>query len=323
MDDMECKFSFEGRRLLIYVLSDNRPLVGSYTVEAKGWRWTQWIVLFLAVTASVFALRMKETYKKVLLASRAKRLGMTAPEGTSSSTTEKLKLLLTSTLVRPWEMFFTEAIVGTFAFYVGFNFALYYSFFAAFPYVFLTVYGFDLTARGLVFLGLAVGNMLAFIFVVVLSRLLYAKRIRAMKEGRGGNVPPEKRLLLALVGSLFVPVGLFWFGWSARANVHWICPIIASGVFAFGNFLIFIAYSLYVIDVYGPAVGASATATVAMLRSILGAAFPLFTVQMYEHLGVGWATSLLGFIVLALSGVPWVLYRFGPVLRKRSRFATA
>lgn len=39
------------------------------------------------------------------------------------------------------------------------------------------------------------------------------------------------------------------------------------------------AYSLYMFDVYGASVGASATATVAMLRSLLGAVFPLFTIQ--------------------------------------------
>lgn len=43
------------------------------------------------------------------------------------------------------------------------------------------------------------------------------------------------------------------------------------------------AYAIYVIDVYGASVGASATATVAMLRSILGAAFPLFTIQSKMH----------------------------------------
>ena len=83
------------------------------------------------------------------------------------------------------------------------------------------------------------------------------------------------------------------------------------------------AYAAYVIDVYGAAVGASAAAAVAMLRSLLGGAFPLFTVQMYENLGIGWATSLLAFIVTALSVVPWLLMRYGAKLRERSHYAAA
>ena len=41
---------------------------------------------------------------------------------------------------------------------------------------------------------------------------------------------------------------------------------------------------------------------------------------MYECLGIAWATSLLAFIVLALTPVPWILYRFGPVIRSRSQY---
>jgi hypothetical protein len=43
---------------------------------------------------------------------------------------------------------------------------------------------------------------------------------------------------------------------------------------------------------------------------------------VYEQLGNGWATSLLAFITLALSAIPWVLFRCGPALRRKSRFAT-
>jgi hypothetical protein len=183
---------------------------------------------------------MKETYKKVLLSHRAKKLGGAGHTETQRSMSKDIHTLLTATLFRPWRMFFTEPIVGAFAFYVGFNFAIYYSFFAALPYVFFKVYNFDLSSRGLVFLGLAVGNIAAFLIVVALSRMTYAKRVRAMKSGNYTKEPPEKRLLLALIGSFCGPISLFWFGWSAKASIHWICPIIALGVFAFGNYLIFV-----------------------------------------------------------------------------------
>lgn len=38
-------------------------------------------------------------------------------------------------------------------------------------------------------------------------------------------------------------------------------------------------YAIYMIDVYKARVGASATAAVAMLRNLLGGAFPLFTIK--------------------------------------------
>lgn len=43
---------------------------------------------------------------------------------------------------------------------------------------------------------------------------------------------------------------------------------------------------------------------------------------VYERLGIHWATSLLGFIALALIPIPFVLYKFGPTIRAKSKFET-
>lgn len=51
------------------------------------------------------------------------------------------------------------------------------------------------------------------------------------------------------------------------------------------------------------------------------AAFPLFGVQMYEHLGYQWASSLLGFLTLAMAPFPYIFFRYGKGIRSRSRFA--
>ena len=75
------------------------------------------------------------------------------------------------------------------------------------------------------------------------------------------------------------------------------------------------------LDVYGPLSGASAMAANGLLRYCMGAAFPLFTVQMYERLGVKWATMLLAFVCLAMVPIPWVFYKFGPGIRKRSTYS--
>jgi hypothetical protein len=43
---------------------------------------------------------------------------------------------------------------------------------------------------------------------------------------------------------------------------------------------------------------------------------------MYEKLGIGWATSLLSFISLAMVPISWVLYEWGPQIRAASKFET-
>lgn len=41
----------------------------------------------------------------------------------------------------------------------------------------------------------------------------------------------------------------------------------------------------------------------------------------YHKLGVGWASSLLGFLSIAFIPIPFLLYKYGETLRKRSKMA--
>jgi hypothetical protein len=41
---------------------------------------------------------------------------------------------------------------------------------------------------------------------------------------------------------------------------------------------------------------------------------------VYSKLGIDWATSLLGFIAVALLPVPWVFFGFGPRIRVGSGY---
>ena len=256
------------------------PAVGGFTAQYKGWRWTQWTILFLMVPFYIYALGMKETYKKIILQRRAKRLGIPPPPKTGPSGLAAIKFLITVTLLRPVTMIFTEPIVFFFSLYTAFNFSVIFGFFAAFPIVFQGVYQFDNGFSGLTFLGIGLGCCLGVITAIVVDRIWYRKAyLKSHSEGRAGIVAPEHRLYVAMMGSVGLPIGLFWFAWTAREDVHWISPVLASIPFAWGNLSIFTAAALYLVDVYGPLNGASALAANGLMRYISGAVFPLFTVQ--------------------------------------------
>ena len=68
--------------------------------------------------------------------------------------------------------------------------------------------------------------------------------------------------------------------------------------------------------------GASALAANGLARYTMGAVFPLFTLQMYETLGIDWATSLLGFISVVFLPIPWIFFKYGPRIRARSSYDT-
>jgi len=186
------------------------PVIGGFAVQSMGWRWTQWPILFMSVAAFAYSLFMKETYKKIILQKRAKRLGIPEPPTTGPTGLAALKFLITVTLFRPVHMIFTEPIVGFFSFYIAFNFSVLFAFFDAFPIVFQGVYGFDLGSAGLVWLSVLIGCLLSVATVIVVDRLTYrGKHTLATKHGL--LVAPEHRLYMAMMGSLGVPIGLFWF----------------------------------------------------------------------------------------------------------------
>ena len=55
------------------------------------------------------------------------------------------------------------------------------------------------------------------------------------EAGENSKPEPEFRLPQVMLGSVLVPAGLFWFAFTTYKSVHWIVPIIGSGVFGMGR----------------------------------------------------------------------------------------
>ncbi|WPH01414.1 Hypothetical protein R9X50_00425900 [Acrodontium crateriforme] len=299
------------------------PVVGGFAAYYKGYRWTQWCTIFLSLIATILVWFTSETYKKIILKKRAKRFNIPPPASPSLTAFQFVKLLLTITIFRPLKMLFTEPIVTLLTLYNSFTFSVLFAFFAAYPFVFMGEYHFNTWQYGLAFLAIALGVVLAALTGVLVDRFVYQPmHVRALKDGKI-MVAPEHRLYSAMAGAFGVTIGLFWFAWTARREVHWIVPILAGIPFAWGNLCIFTSAAMYLLDVYGPLNGASAMAANGLGRYTMGAVFPLFTVQMYTTLGTAWATSLLGFLSILMLPIPFVFFKFGPKIRGKSQFNTS
>ena len=117
-----------------------------------------------------------------------------------------------------------------------------------------------------------------------------------------------------MLGGLILPASLFVYGWTARASIHWIVPIIATGILGFGLTLTTIPANSYLVDAFGIH-AASAIAANLVLRNIFWAVLPLAGPPLYSNLGLGWGNSTLGFIALAFLRVPLILMRYGEQIR--------
>lgn len=276
-------------------------------------------MIFITLAAFLLALPMKETYKPIILKQRAKKLGIVPPQAGPDSA--KLKNAVMLKVLRPFHMLFTEPVVFFFSIYTSFAFGVLFLLFASIPYIFARPpYSFNTSQSGLAFVSVGVGVFLGVVTCILVDRLMYQKVHRkAVAEGKGG-VPPEHRLYSAMIGSGGIVVGLFWLGWAAKRGEHWAVALAGAIPFAWGNLCLFTSAALYLVDVYGPQNGASAMAANGVSRYTFSAVFPLFAVQMYEALGIGWATSLLGFLALFMLPIPWVFYKWGPKIRAKSKY---
>jgi MFS family permease len=169
---------------------------------------------------------------------------------------------------------------------------------------------------GLAFLGVGLGMILAIPFFGYLDKF-YSK---AMQSNGGKQPEPELRLPSAMVGAFAIPIGMFWFAWTNSPDVHWMASVAAGVPFGFGMVLVFLSITNYLVDAY-TIFAASALAANAVLRSLFGAAFPLFTAQMFDQLGIHWASSVYAFLALACIPFPFVIYKYGPAIRRRCRYA--
>ncbi|PTB53500.1 hypothetical protein M431DRAFT_7016 [Trichoderma harzianum CBS 226.95] len=252
------------------------PVIGSFVANRKGWRWTQWTMIFSAIFTMILALFTEETYHAKIKQRISREKGTEASPSVPFST--RLRLFIQVSLIRPVMMLFTDPIITFLCLYVAVNFGIEFSFFAAVPYVFGTAYHFGVEETGL---GIVIGCILRFITIIVCDIFIYQKKISLYPPHK---VPPEHRLYPAMIGSIGGPIGLFWFAWTAREDIYWASPAAAIIPFVWGNLCIIVAALQYIGDTYAGNIVASGAAANSLACYGLAAGFPLFSVPMFQNL---------------------------------------
>ncbi|KAF1944580.1 major facilitator superfamily [Clathrospora elynae] len=298
------------------------PFIGGFIIMSDlGWRWTEYIVSimgFVAFTLNI--LFLSESYPPEILVGKASELRRRTKNWGIHAKQEEIEVdfreLLEKNFSRPLRMLISERIVLLLSMYMAFIYGLLYLFLTAYPLVFQGVHHMNPGVGGLPFFGMIAGELLAGT-VIFIRQPGYQKKLAA-----NNDVPiPEWRLPEVIVGGVCFAIGIFWFGWTGyNPNVHWIVPTMSGLLIGFGLLSIFLQSLNYLVDAY-LMFAASAIAANTFLRSLCGAAFPLFARQMFEGMGIQWAATLLGCIAALLVPVPiWFFYR-GAQLREKSTYA--
>lgn len=261
---------------------------------------------------------------------------------------------------RPFHLLCTEPVVFFFSLWVSFAWAVLYLTFASVPYVFETVYGWNIEQAGYIFAAMIVGAVLSTAIGVWQDELLKQPgwRVENWEETSSSSsssssseesqVPgqndekrrsstirsriftilrrhfpveaPESRLYFTCLTATLLPIGLFLFGFTSHPTTHWIVPAVAICLATMGIYSVYLATFNYLADVYHM-YASSALAAQSCCRNVLGGVFPLVTLPLFKGLGTNGAGGVLGGIALALTFVPWVLVFYGLRIRARSKFA--
>ncbi|PSN64095.1 MFS general substrate transporter [Corynespora cassiicola Philippines] len=283
------------------------PVAGGFIAQYLTWRWHYWVVsIVCGVVYALMLFLVPETYAPVLLEWKMKKAGF-------PTVRKSFKEQYSTNLIRPWIMLFTEPILFVLGLYSAFVWGLLYLDFTAYPFVYQQSRGWTEGMAGLSFLGIGLGMIMA------TASSPWINDVHSAFVEKLGGPKPEARLPHLIIIAWFIPIALFWFGWSANPPMHWAVSMAAGVPFGIGFVMLFLGTNAYLTDCYGH-FSASALAANAVLRSIFSAVFPLFARQMYVQLGSPWASSVLGFIALAMVPVPWLIYRYGPKLRSLSKY---
>jgi multidrug resistance protein len=317
-------------RVLTYFLAANicaplfAPTISGY-VSQVSWRWAFWIGLILAGATWIPLAFLPETYGPTILASRAQShreyVSKTGQGNINTYAAMELeergwRKLFGVVLTRPLRMFFTELIVTATSLYLAMAYGIYYMYFQTYPIVFKGIYHMAPGPMGLMYLPIGAGIVLGMLIFLWWDSYLQ----KSLRNGKPWAKKKEyRRLPLACFGGPLFVASLFWLGWTAHTDIQWVTPFLAGVPFGIANLLISIALLNYLSDAYG-VFSASAMAASASSRSVVGAALPLAAAPMYAALGVGWATSVFGFLSLLMCAIPFVFIYYGDVIRERSSF---
>ncbi|KAL3470711.1 major facilitator superfamily domain-containing protein [Aspergillus californicus] len=290
------------------------PVAGGFLTQNLGWRWVFWLLTIVNGTITVCQILFtRETFPMIILQRKAKKLRRANVDSSPISAMHQpvTPKIFFYTLVRPTKLLLLSPISLIVALSCAVVYGILYLLVTTFSLVFQQTYHFSIGISGLGYLGLGIGNL-----VGLVAFSLTSDRYMMAQANRLGSAKPEHRLPMMILSGPVIAAGLFWYGWSVQAKIHWMMPIVGSGIVGLGNMFFFMPMVGYLVDSF-PTYAASAIAANAVLRSIGGAVLPLAGYPMYDTLGYGWGNSVLAFMALLFTPLLIAIYRYGEYIRTR------
>lgn len=290
------------------------PTIGGLISNAKGWRWTFWMIVIIASPLQLlFFIIYRESYRVTILQRKAERLRKKSGNTEYRSKYESKKppaVILKEAIFRPMELLLRSRVVLLVGISSALNMSLVYVVITSLSTIYDEIYHIRKDLLGLTFVGLGFGMIVG----VQASGQFLDRYLK--KQIKAGIPKPEHRIPPMILGSILVPLGLLVFGWTVYARAHWAVPIVLSTLVGFGFVANCISAWSYLVEAFSIH-SASATAGNIILRNAASAALPLAGPALISKMGIGWAYTVLAIIGALAIPVSLILWYQGDQLRKR------
>jgi DHA1 family multidrug resistance protein-like MFS transporter len=270
-----------------------------------------WITLIVSAFAFAVAfLLLPETYLPILLDWKAEHLRkLTGDERYQAKHAGEISLSSRLRAVLPMSIL-------TLGGFLVLLYVLLFSFLSGFDYIFKQTYSLTSFQEGACFASIALGAT-AFTSTAPAFYLWSRHHTNYVHKA---PIVPEFRLWPAMVTAPLLPISLFWLGWTNYADI----PIWSglAACFCFGVVLnaMYVSSYGYIIDSYGEH-AAIALSSITMMRYLIAGCMVMAARPMYIAMGVHWTMTLLGVVATVLTPAPYLLWKFGESLRRKSPYA--
>lgn len=232
---LEATFSLPFLTIVSYVGPMLGPVISAYMGDSSiiSWRWADWIMLIFAglVMTLVFFFQ-SETYEPSLLSWKAAQFRKITGDNRFKSEAEatqdsSLWLRLRTNIYRPFLFTYTEPIIMLFTLYLIIIYIVLFTFMNGYPYIFQKVYGISEGLTNTLWVAQIIGDLCALPLIPLVYSWTKKEFQKSMAEGK--PLKPEVCLYFSMLGgSLFLPISLFWMGWTC-----YVCaPISSSRILA-------------------------------------------------------------------------------------------
>ncbi|KAL4931998.1 major facilitator superfamily domain-containing protein [Aspergillus undulatus] len=296
------------------------PVYASCITSVASWRWIFYSAAIVTGACNVLLLAIRESRPSKLLARKIEAICAECSGAElkyhTSDPFPTLRDFVNIVFVRSARMLVTEPILIIVSSMSAVSWGLIYLFTESLTGAFTSL-GLTKQESSWTFLALIVG--------VILDAIPHVWEVQKLKEKRRQKIiiQPEDKMFGFTYGTIALAAGLWWFYSTtppAMANANPLLPTAALVPIGFGVNEIAYTLSGYLTDTY-TVYAASAFAGLAFVRAIVAGVAPLIGHVLFkeDHTVVpGYVISALGTLFCL---VPFVFFRVGERMRKRSAFA--